>query len=83
MIAPRVVVLDYGSGNVHSAAKALAEAGANVELTSDRDSVLNADGLLVPGVGAFGAVMDQLNAINAGELIDKRLVAGKPVLGIC
>ncbi len=83
MVAPRVVVLDYGSGNVHSAAKALAEAGANVELTRDRDAVLNADGLLVPGVGAFAAVMEQLNAINAGELIDKRLVAGKPVLGIC
>jgi glutamine amidotransferase len=83
LIAPRVVVLDYGSGNVHSAAKALAEAGANVELTRNRDAVLNADGLLVPGVGAFGAVMDQLSEINAGELIDKRLVAGKPVLGIC
>lgn len=83
MIAPRVVVLDYGSGNVHSAAKALAEAGANVELTRDRDAILSADGLLVPGVGAFAAVMDQLNAIKAGELIDKRLVAGKPVLGIC
>jgi glutamine amidotransferase len=83
LIAPRVVVLDYGSGNVHSAAKALAEAGANVELTRNRDSVLSADGLVVPGVGAFGAVMDQLNEINAGELIDKRLVAGKPVLGIC
>lgn len=83
MVAPRVVVLDYGSGNVHSAAKALAAAGANVELTRDRDSVLKADGLLVPGVGAFAAVMDQLNEINAGELIDKRLVAGKPVMGIC
>lgn len=83
MISPRVVVLDYGSGNVHSAAKALAEAGANVELTRDRDAVLRADGLLVPGVGAFAAVMSQLNAINAGELIDKRLVAGKPVMGIC
>ncbi len=83
MVAPRVVVLDYGSGNVHSAAKALAEAGANVELSRDRDAVLKADGLLVPGVGAFAAVMEQLNAINAGELIDKRLVSGKPVLGIC
>lgn len=83
MISPRVVVLDYGSGNVHSAAKALAEAGADVELTSDRDAVLKADGLLVPGVGAFAAVMEQLNSINAGEIIDKRLVAGKPVMGIC
>ncbi len=81
--SPHVVVLDYGSGNVHSAVKALAEAGATVELTRDRNAVLKADGLLVPGVGAFAAVMDQLNSINAGELIDKRLVAGKPVLGIC
>lgn len=81
--SPHVVVLDYGSGNIHSAVKALAEAGATVELTRDRNAVLNADGLLVPGVGAFAAVMDQLNSINAGELIDKRLVAGKPVLGIC
>jgi len=83
VISPRVVVLDYGSGNVHSAAKALAEAGANVELSSDRDAALKADGLLVPGVGAFAAVMEQLDAINAGEIIDKRLVAGKPVMGIC
>ena len=83
MISPRVVVLDYGSGNVHSAAKALAEAGANVELSSDRDAALKADGLLVPGVGAFAAVMEQLDAINAAEIIDKRLVAGKPVMGIC
>jgi imidazole glycerol-phosphate synthase subunit HisH len=81
--SPHVVVLDYGSGNVHSVAKALEVAGARVELTSDRDSVLAADGLIVPGVGAFTAVMDQLNAVKGGELIDKRLVAGKPVLGIC
>ena len=83
MISPRVVVLDYGSGNVHSAAKALAEAGANVELSSDREAALKADGLLIPGVGAFAAVMEQLDEINAGEIIDKRLVAGKPVMGIC
>ncbi|MFM6939158.1 MAG: imidazole glycerol phosphate synthase subunit HisH, partial [Rhodoluna sp.] len=82
-MSPRVVVLDYGSGNVHSVAKALEVAGAKVELTRDRDSVLNADGLIVPGVGAFTAVIDQLNAVNGGELIDKRLVAGKPVMGIC
>ena len=83
MSSPRVVVLDYGSGNVHSVAKALEAAGANVELTRDRAAVLNADGLIVPGVGAFTAVMDQLNAVKGGELIDKRLVAGKPVMGIC
>lgn len=83
MIASRVAVLDYGSGNVHSAVQALEEAGAKVELTRDRDAVLTADGLFVPGVGAFTAVMQQLNAVNGAALIDKRLVAGKPVLGVC
>ena len=83
MTSPKVVVLDYGSGNVHSAVQALAEAGADVELSRDRNAVLNADGLFVPGVGAFAAVMDQLNQINAGELIDKRLISGKPVMGVC
>jgi glutamine amidotransferase len=81
--SPRVVVLDYGSGNVHSVAQALEVAGARVELTRDRDSVLAADGLVVPGVGAFTAVMEQLNAVKGSELIDRRLVSGKPVLGIC
>jgi glutamine amidotransferase len=80
---PRVVVLDYGSGNVHSAVKALVAAGAQVELTADRQKVLDADGLVVPGVGAFAAVMEQLNAINAAQLIDQRLTGGKKVLGIC
>jgi len=81
--SPSVVVLDYGSGNVHSAAKALEAAGARVELTADRDRVAAADGLLVPGVGAFSAVIEQLNAVNGGRLIDQRLIANKPVLGIC
>ncbi|WP_308799915.1 imidazole glycerol phosphate synthase subunit HisH [Agromyces silvae] len=81
--SPRVVVLDYGSGNVHSAAKALERAGAEVELTADRRAVLEADGLLVPGVGAFDAVMRQLRAVRGDELIDRRLAGGRPVLGIC
>ena len=80
---PRVAVLDYGSGNVHSAVKALESAGAEVMLTRDRQAVMDADGLLVPGVGAFGAVMEQLNAIRGGELIERRLAGGRPVLGIC
>lgn len=83
MTAPDVVVLDYGSGNVHSAAKALEAAGARVELTADRDRVLAADGLLVPGVGAFHAVMDALRTVRGDELIDRRLAGGRPVLGIC
>ena len=83
MSKPTVVVLDYGSGNVHSVAQALEVAGANVQLTADRDSVISADGLVVPGVGAFDAVMRQLATVRGGALIDQRLVAGKPVLGIC
>jgi glutamine amidotransferase len=83
MAAPTVVVLDYGSGNVHSAAKALEAAGARVELTADRTRVDAADGLVVPGVGAFAAVMAGLDAVNGGLLIERRLAGGRPVLGIC
>lgn len=80
---PRVVVLDYGSGNVHSAIKALELAGAEVELTADSARVSAADGLLVPGVGAFSAVMRQLQAVRGAEKIERRLAGGRPVLGIC
>ena len=80
---PSVVVLDYGSGNVHSAAKALEAAGARVELTADRARIAAADGLVVPGVGAFAAVMAGLEDAHAPELIDRRLAGGRPVLGIC
>lgn len=83
MSAPRVVVLDYGSGNVHSAVKALALAGAEVELTAEPDAVASADGLVVPGVGAFRAVVEALRASGAEPLIDRRLAGGRPVLGIC
>ena len=82
-MAPSVVVLDYGSGNVHSAVKALEHAGADVELTADRRRAAEADGLLVPGVGAFAAVADALAAARGRELIDRRLAGGRPVLGIC
>jgi len=78
-----VAVLDYGSGNVHSAVKALERAGAEVVLTRDPEAVMAADGLLVPGVGAFDAVMRQLREVRGDELIDRRLAGGRPVLGIC
>ncbi|WP_167202865.1 imidazole glycerol phosphate synthase subunit HisH [Actinomyces respiraculi] len=83
MSQPTVVVLSYGSGNVRSAVRALERVGAQVELTHDAAAVETADGLLVPGVGAFASVMDQLRAVDAPRLIDRRLAGGRPVLGIC
>ncbi|PPL19279.1 MULTISPECIES: imidazole glycerol phosphate synthase subunit HisH [Microterricola] len=83
MSAPSVVVLDYGTGNVHSAVKALELAGADVTLTADRKLAQEADGLLVPGVGAFSAVMSALRAVRGDEIIDRRLGGGRPVMGIC
>ena len=80
---PLVAVLDYGSGNVHSAVKALEAAGADVRLTKDRGLIMDADGLVVPGVGAYRAVMESLRACRGDELIDRRLAGGQAVLGIC
>ncbi len=78
-----VVVFDYGSGNVHSALKALEHAGASVSLTRDKAQALEADGLVVPGVGAFEAVMTALVEAGGDHIIDSRLAGGKAVLGIC
>lgn len=79
----RVVVFDYGSGNVRSAVRMLERVGADVTLTADRQAVLNADGLYVPGVGAFHACMTGLLAAGGDQLIAERLRAGRPVLGVC
>jgi glutamine amidotransferase len=80
---PRVVVLDHGSGNLRSAERALGAAGADPAVTADADAARQADGLVVPGVGAFAACMRGLTAVGAPELIAKRLAAGRPVLGLC
>lgn len=80
---PRVVVLDYGSGNLRSAERALEHAGANVEVTADHTAALEADGLVVPGVGAFSACMTGLLAAGGDKIIDRRLAGDRPVLGIC
>jgi imidazole glycerol-phosphate synthase subunit HisH len=80
---PRVVLLDYGSGNLRSAERALRRAGAQVEVTADQRAALEADGLAVPGVGAFAACMAGLREVGGDQLIAKRLAAGRPVLGIC
>ncbi|MFE9922914.1 imidazole glycerol phosphate synthase subunit HisH [Streptomyces sp. NPDC005774] len=79
----RVVVFDYGFGNVRSAERALARAGADVEITRDFDTAMNADGLLVPGVGAFAACMKGLREARGDWIIDRRLSGGRPVMGIC
>ncbi|MEU4446843.1 imidazole glycerol phosphate synthase subunit HisH [Actinosynnema sp. NPDC050801] len=80
---PKVVVLDYGFGNIRSAERALQRVGADVEVTADHRAALDADGLVVPGVGAFAACMAGLDAIKGGRLIGQRLAGGRPVLGIC
>jgi glutamine amidotransferase len=82
-MSPRVVVLDYGSGNLRSAERALVRAGAEVTVTADRDLALECDGLVVPGVGAFAACMEGIRAVHGGEIVDRRLAGGRPVLGIC
>ena len=79
----RVALLDYGSGNLRSAERALERAGAEVELTSDPAVALEADGLVVPGVGAFAACMRGLNAVRGGTVVWDRLRKQRPVLGIC
>jgi imidazole glycerol-phosphate synthase subunit HisH len=80
---PRIVVLDYGSGNLRSAERALARVGADVTVTADGALALDADGLVVPGVGAFAACMSGLHAVQGDRIIDKRLAGSRPVLGIC
>lgn len=78
-----VVVLDYGSGNLRSAQRALERVGARVEVTADRTAALNADGLVVPGVGAFDACMRGLHDIGGDAIIAERIAANRPVLGVC
>jgi glutamine amidotransferase len=78
-----VVVLDYGSGNLRSAQRALERVGASVEVTADAGAASAADGLVVPGVGAFEACMTGLRKIAGERIIAERLAAGRPVLGVC
>jgi glutamine amidotransferase len=78
-----LVVLDYGSGNLRSAERALARVGASVSVTSDLGRAAAADGLVVPGVGAYAACMAGIDALGAGPVIAERVASGRPVLGIC
>ncbi|PZS34078.1 MAG: imidazole glycerol phosphate synthase subunit HisH [Pseudonocardiales bacterium] len=79
----RVVVLDYGSGNLRSAQRALERVGADVTVTADRQAAAEADGLVVPGVGAFAACMAGLSAVDGATIVTGRVAANRPVLGIC
>jgi len=78
-----VVVLDYGSGNLRSAERAVARTGVDVTVTSDLGAAADADGLFVPGVGAFAACMAGLDELGAGPVIAERVAAGRPVIGVC
>ena len=83
MTTRSVVVLDYGSGNLRSAQRALQRVGASVEVTADARAAAAADGLVVPGVGAFEACMTGLRKIVGERIIADRVAAGRPVLGVC
>ncbi|WP_026423664.1 imidazole glycerol phosphate synthase subunit HisH [Actinokineospora inagensis] len=78
-----VVVLDYGSGNLRSAERALRRVGADVEVTGDFHTALDCDALVVPGVGAYAACMAGLLGVRGERIIGRRLAGGRPVLGIC
>ena len=78
-----IAILDYGSGNLRSALRAFERAGKEVLLTSDFDVALEAEGLVVPGVGAFGACMAGLKSVRGDELVRERARLARPTIGIC
>ena len=81
--APKVVVYDYGSGNLRSAERALVRAGAEVEVTADQVAAVRCDGLVVPGVGAFAACVEGIEQVGGRAVIGDRIDRGRPVLGVC
>ncbi len=82
-MSPTVAVLDYGFGDVRSAVRAAEHVGTQAILSSDFDTCPNADGLIIPGVGAFAACMQGIDKVRGGSLVDARLIANRPILGIC
>ncbi len=79
----RVAILDYGMGNLRSVEKALERVGAETEITSDPARAEAADGVILPGVGAFPRAMERVRQLGLDELVAGRIQAGAPVLGIC
>jgi len=82
-VSPHVAILDYGMGNLRSAEKAFEHVGASVTVTGDHERIRSADGIVLPGVGAFPKAMESVRALGFDELIAERLEQGAPVLGIC
>lgn len=78
-----IAILDYGSGNLRSAQRAFERSGQEVVVTSDRETALNASGLVVPGVGAFAACMRGLVAVGGDAIVRERVEKQRPTLGIC
>src|SRR5262249_1356742 len=83
LMSTRIAILDYGMGNLRSVEKALARVGGEAEITSDPKRAESADGLILPGVGAFPKAMGRVREIGLDQLVESRLEAGVPVLGIC
>jgi glutamine amidotransferase len=81
--APTIAIVDYGMGNRRSVEKAFERIGAHTLLTGDHDAIRAADGVVVPGVGAFRRAMESLRALGLDEVVRGRAEAGVPVLGIC
>jgi imidazole glycerol-phosphate synthase subunit HisH len=79
----RIAILDYGMGNLRSVEKALERAGAVPQITYEHDEAREADGIVLPGVGAFPRAMERIRELGLDELIAERVVAGTPLLGIC
>lgn len=79
----RIQVLDYGFGNVRSMVHALSQLGVDAQISADPDLAMKADGLVIPGVGAYGACMEGLRAVGGDRIILDRLAQGLPVLGVC
>jgi imidazole glycerol-phosphate synthase subunit HisH len=82
-VVPRICILNYGMGNLRSVEKALERVGAAAEITADPERARAADGVILPGVGAFAAAMERIREIGIDELIAERDAAGAPILGIC
>ena len=80
---PRVVICDYGVGNLRSVERALLSAGARVEVSGDARALLEADGVVLPGVGAFGAAADALQASGLRDVVLEVVASGRPLLGVC